>query len=110
MQAERITCRSANIAPHPAPAVPSALLGFSARLAACQLGARHLPPPLSPQAALAAGLLQLLPWKPRTVGALGVIASAMNCYQLCPPLPAAAPAVAPVAARREEKAVAGKSA
>lgn len=39
------------------------------------------------QAALAAGLLQLLPWKPRTVGLLGVIASAMNCYFLMPSLP-----------------------
>lgn len=39
------------------------------------------------QAALAAGLLQLLPWKPRTVGFLGVVASAMNCWLLLPSLP-----------------------
>lgn len=39
------------------------------------------------QALTAVGLLQLLPFKPRTVGALGTIASAMNCYMLLPPLP-----------------------
>ncbi|KAG2435495.1 hypothetical protein HYH02_011790 [Chlamydomonas schloesseri] len=39
------------------------------------------------QAALAAGLLQLLPLKPRTVGFLGVVASAMNCYMLLPAYP-----------------------
>jgi len=39
------------------------------------------------QALLAMGLLQLRPWKPRTVGALGIIASAMNCYMLYPSLP-----------------------
>ena len=26
------------------------------------------------------GLLQLRPWKPRAVGALGIVASAINCY------------------------------
>ncbi|KAK9814890.1 hypothetical protein WJX73_001456 [Symbiochloris irregularis] len=36
------------------------------------------------QAALAVGLLQLRPWKPRFVGLLGIIASAMNCYMLMP--------------------------
>ena len=36
------------------------------------------------QAALAVGLLQLRPWKPRFVGFLGVVASAMNCYMLMP--------------------------
>lgn len=41
------------------------------------------------QAATAVGLLQLLPLKPRTVGALGTIASAINCYMLLPPFPAA---------------------
>jgi hypothetical protein len=40
------------------------------------------------QALLAVGLLELRPWKPRTVGALGVAASALNCYMLWP---AAAP-------------------
>lgn len=40
------------------------------------------------QAALAMGLLQQLPFKPRTVGLLGVIASAMNCYLLLPTYPA----------------------
>mmetsp|Transcript_19244 Transcript_19244/g.58089 ORF Transcript_19244/g.58089 Transcript_19244/m.58089 type:complete len:262 (-) Transcript_19244:773-1558(-) len=39
------------------------------------------------QAFLALGLLGLRPWKPRTVGALGVIASAINCYMLFPPMP-----------------------
>lgn len=39
------------------------------------------------QAALAVGLLELRPWKPRTVGALGVIASVMNCYMLFPTVP-----------------------
>jgi Peroxisomal biogenesis factor 11 (PEX11) len=38
------------------------------------------------QAALAMGLLELRPWKPRTVGALGIIASALNCYMLFPPV------------------------
>lgn len=36
------------------------------------------------QAALAVGLLQLFNWKPRTVGFLGVVASAINCYTLFP--------------------------
>jgi hypothetical protein len=36
------------------------------------------------QAALAMGLLELRPWKPRTVGMLGIVASAMNCYILYP--------------------------
>lgn len=40
-------------------------------------------PRAHPQAALAAGLLELRPWKPRTVGAIGVLASVMNCYMLC---------------------------
>lgn len=39
------------------------------------------------QAALACGLLQLAPLKPRTVGLLGVVASAMNCYFLLPSYP-----------------------
>eukprot|EP00798_Chlamydomonas_sp_ICE-L_P016871 gene16871-23142_t len=39
------------------------------------------------QAALAAGLLQVLPFKPRTLGVLGVVASAMNCYFLMPSYP-----------------------
>ncbi|KAG2500202.1 hypothetical protein HYH03_001782 [Edaphochlamys debaryana] len=49
------------------------------------------------QAALASGLLQLLPLKPRTVGLLGVVASAMNCYLLLPayPKPVAAPKLKP---------------
>ncbi len=33
------------------------------------------------------GLLELRPWKPRTVGALGIIASVMNCYMLYPAVP-----------------------
>jgi hypothetical protein len=36
------------------------------------------------QALLAVGLLELRPWKPRTVGALGVIASVLNCYMVSP--------------------------
>ncbi|KAK9843073.1 hypothetical protein WJX74_006549 [Apatococcus lobatus] len=46
------------------------------------------------QAALAVGLLGLRPWSPRTVGAIGTLASAINCYMLFPALPsskAAAP-------------------
>ena len=57
------------------------------------------------QALLAVGLLQLRPWKPRTVGVIGIVASAINCYMLLPALPARdapakgkAPAVAPAAA------------
>jgi hypothetical protein len=41
------------------------------------------------QAALAAGLLQLLPLKPRTIGLIGTMASALNCYMLYPALPKA---------------------
>lgn len=40
------------------------------------------------QASLAAALSGLVPMKPRTIGALGVAASAMNCYMLMPPMPA----------------------
>jgi hypothetical protein len=40
------------------------------------------------QAALAAGLLELRPWRPRTVGVLGIVASLMNCYMLYPATPA----------------------
>ena len=39
------------------------------------------------QAVLAAGLLQLRPMKPRTVGLVGVVASVMNLYLLYPSLP-----------------------
>jgi hypothetical protein len=39
------------------------------------------------QMATAMGLLQVLPWRPRTVGLLGTIASAMNCYLLLPAHP-----------------------
>jgi hypothetical protein len=39
------------------------------------------------QAALATGLLGLTNWKPRFVGFLGVVASAVNCYMLFPALP-----------------------
>lgn len=45
------------------------------------------------QALTAAGLLQVLPFKPRTVGALGTIASAINCYMLLPPFPKKATAL-----------------
>lgn len=47
------------------------------------------------QAALAMGLLGVRPWKPRFVGFLGVVASAINCYMLYPALPAPASAPAP---------------
>jgi hypothetical protein len=39
------------------------------------------------QALLAMGLLELRPWKKRTVGVLGVAASLINCYMLYPGLP-----------------------
>ena len=39
------------------------------------------------QAVLAAGLLQLRPMKPRTVGLVGIVASVMNLYLLYPSLP-----------------------
>jgi hypothetical protein len=51
------------------------------------------------QALLAMGLLQLAPWKPRTVGALGVVASAMNCYLLLPAMPKRAPAASKLEAK-----------
>ena len=38
------------------------------------------------QTALAGGLLQLFGWKPRTIGLVGMIASAINCYTLFPPV------------------------
>lgn len=44
------------------------------------------------QALLAVGLLELRPWKPRTVGILGIVASALNCYMLFPALPTPAKA------------------
>ncbi|WIA18315.1 hypothetical protein OEZ85_009780 [Tetradesmus obliquus] len=51
------------------------------------------------QALTAAGLLQLYPFKPRTVGLLGTLASALNCYFLLPPFPKrAAPAAKPALA------------
>ena len=51
------------------------------------------------QAALACGLLGVLPFKPRFVGFLGIVASAINCYMLFPALPKAvvAPAKAVLA-------------
>lgn len=39
------------------------------------------------QALLAMGLLELRPWKPRTVGLFGIVASVLNCYMLFPALP-----------------------
>ena len=56
-----------------------------------------------PQALLAIGLLGLRPWKPRTVGAIGMAASALNCYFLYPAVarvaaPASAGAGAPAPA------------
>eukprot|EP01025_Chloroclados_australasicus_P051347 TRINITY_DN5974_c0_g1_i2.p2 TRINITY_DN5974_c0_g1~~TRINITY_DN5974_c0_g1_i2.p2 ORF type:complete len:239 (-),score=24.56 TRINITY_DN5974_c0_g1_i2:395-1111(-) len=42
------------------------------------------------QGLLAAGLLQLRPFHPRTTATFGVLASAINCYMLMPPLPKAA--------------------
>ncbi len=46
------------------------------------------------QAALAVGLLGLRPWSPRTVGAIGTVASAINCYMLFPALPSSSKAPA----------------
>ncbi len=40
------------------------------------------------QITVAAGMLKLIDLKPRTIGALGIIASAVNLYQITPPLPA----------------------
>ena len=51
-----------------------------------------------PAALLAMGLLQKLPFKPRTVGLLGVVASAMNCYMLLPAYPKKVDAPKPKAA------------
>lgn len=45
------------------------------------------------QALTAIGLLQLYPFKPRTVGLLGTLASALNCYFLLPPFPKRKPAL-----------------
>lgn len=45
------------------------------------------------QALTAVGLLQLYPFKPRTVGLLGSLASALNCYFLLPAFPKRAKAV-----------------
>jgi hypothetical protein len=53
------------------------------------------------QAALACGLLGLTNWKPRFVGFLGVVASAINCYMLFPALPKPAEGAKPVQARKE---------
>ncbi len=47
------------------------------------------------QCGTAVGLLQLLPLKPRTVGALGTLASAINCYTLLPAYPKRAATAAP---------------
>ena len=55
----------------------------------CQTKAKALHIP-GLQAALAAGLLELRPWKPRTVGFIGVVTSVMNCYMLFPSYPAPA--------------------
>lgn len=41
------------------------------------------------QAVVAAGLLNLVPLKPRTIGAFGVLTSVLACYQLLPPMPPA---------------------
>ena len=49
------------------------------------------------------GLLQLRPWKPRFVGFLGTVASAINCYMLFPALPApAAKKKAPALVKADE--------
>lgn len=50
------------------------------------------------QAGTAAGLLQVVAMKPRTVGFLGTLASAINCYLLLPAFPHRAPKPAPVPA------------
>eukprot|EP00803_Ostreobium_quekettii_P009693 evm.model.scf_1727.6 EVM.evm.TU.scf_1727.6 scf_1727:30146-33515(+) len=48
------------------------------------------------QAALAVGLLQLAPIKTRTVGLIGVITSALNCYMMFPALPKPVTAARPL--------------
>jgi hypothetical protein len=47
------------------------------------------------QALTAVGLLQLYPFKPRTVGLLGSLASALNCYFLLPAMPVRSKALPP---------------
>ena len=44
------------------------------------------------QALVAASLLKLIPLQPRSTAALGVLTSALACYQLLPPLPQVAKA------------------
>lgn len=50
------------------------------------------------QAGTAAGLLQVVAMRPRTIGLLGTVASAINCYFLLPPLPKRAPKPSPAPA------------
>ncbi len=60
------------------------------------------------QAMLAVGLLQLRPWKPRFVGFLGTVASAINCYMLFPALPAPAKKPAPALVKADEAVCSAK--
>ncbi|KAI8467564.1 MAG: peroxisomal biogenesis factor 11-domain-containing protein [Monoraphidium minutum] len=50
------------------------------------------------QAGTAAGLLQVVSMRPRTVGLLGTVASIINCYFLMPAMPKRAPRPAPAPA------------
>lgn len=50
------------------------------------------------QAGTAAGLLQVVSMRPRTVGLLGAVASAINCYFLLPAMPKRAPKPSPAPA------------
>jgi hypothetical protein len=59
------------------------------------------------QALTAIGLLQLYPFRPRTVGLLGTLASALNCYFLMPAFPQRPKAVADKPAAAAAAAAAG---
>lgn len=58
-------------------------------------------PEITGQGLLALGLLEKLPVKPRTVGVLGVIASALNCYMMAGPLYPASPDAAAAKAKSQ---------
>ena len=64
--------------------------------------------PACVQAMLAVGLLQLRPWKPRFVGFLGTMASAINCYMLFPALPAPAKKPTPAVVKADEAVCSAK--
>lgn len=75
--------------PEPAPESPEAAEAAKKKTAArAAVHARLVAATtVGAQAVVAASLLQLLPLKPRTIGAFGVVTSLLACYQLLPPLP-----------------------